>query len=89
MLIAFDENVLRFEVAVNDSVFKEVNETCEKILEDLNPLLFGEVSATLEFSSEVTSIAVLLDDVVVVGCFKYVNEVDDIFALEFLHNLNL
>lgn len=81
VLVAFDEDVLRLQIAVDDAVLEEIDESGEEVFEDLNTFLLGEVTSSFEFSSEVAPVAELLDDVVVVRCLEDVDEVNNVLTL--------
>jgi hypothetical protein len=70
----FEENVGGFQIAVENMGVVEGGEGVSHLLEDLYCLLFGKFSSLLEELCESAAIAVLVDEVEVVGGLKHLFE---------------
>lgn len=84
-----DEDILRLHIAMNDSMGEQLNKAIEKLKQVFSGNLLTKVLFLVEFGSEIASITVFLDDVVVVFSLDDVNELDDVLRVELLHDFDL
>lgn len=70
-------------------MLEEVVEAINDLAEYLNGFLFSEVLALLDVAIQITVVAVLQHQVVVVGCLLHVVELYDVVALAALQHLYL
>lgn len=83
------EDVSQFEVSMHDLVLVEGLEGVEDLEEELDGFLLGERLVLLEVLGEVALVAVLQDEVEVVGGLLDVVELDDISVIAGLEHLDL
>ena len=83
------QNVSQFEVTVQNLVVKQVVEAVYALAKDLDGLLLSQVPSLLDIRVQVAVVAVLQDQVVVVGGLLHVVELDDVMGLAALQNLYL
>lgn len=76
-----EEDVVGFEVAVHDVVLVEDLEGVDELLEDEEGLLFGNDPLLAENALKRASVAVLVDEVEVVGRLEHVDVLDDVLVL--------
>jgi hypothetical protein len=74
---------------VKNFVFVKVVEAIDDFAQDLDGLLFSEILAFFDIAIKITIIAVLENEIVVVGCFLHVVQLYDIVALTALEHLYL
>ena len=72
------EDVGQFKIAMHDFIFDEGLEGMQNLDEVLDSLIFGEFLLVLEVCAQIALIAVLEDQVDVVGGLLDVEELDDV-----------
>lgn len=82
------EDVGELEVPVHDLVLIKGLEGIEDLDEELNGFLFGERFVLFEILGDVAFVAVLEDEVEVVGSLLNVVEFDDVLIIAGLEDLN-
>lgn len=83
------EDVGKFEVSMHDLMLVEGFEGVEDLKEKLDGLLLGEGFVLLEILGEVALVAVLENEVEIVGGLLDVIELDDVFVIAGLEDLDL
>lgn len=90
-LAVVDENVLELKIPVDDEELMEALEAIEELLEEVARLVLGEGFFVLGLESldvgvKVSLVAVLHDEVVLFFGFDVVDEGDDVFVVDHLHD---
>lgn len=75
------EDIGEFEISVQDLVVEEVVEPIDDFAENLDGFFLCEVFSFLDVGVEVAVVAVLEDEVVIVGGLLHIVEFDDVVAL--------
>ena len=83
------EDVGQFEVSMHDLMLIEGLEGVKDLKEELDGLLLREGFVLLEILGEVALVAVLKDEVEIVGGLFDVVELDDVFVIAGLEDLDL
>lgn len=79
-----DEDVLRFQVSMDDVKFLQVFDTFDDLLEKDASHILVELSALNDVVKELTSGCELHDKEELVGCFDYVVKLNDVGMLHHL-----
>ena len=83
------EDIGQFQIPVEDLIFVEVVETVDALAENLNGLLLGEEPSFLDVGIEITFVAKLEDEVVVIAGFLHIVQFDDVVAFAALEDFDL
>ena len=83
------EDIGQFEIPVEDFVFVEVVETVDALAEDLNGFLLCEEPSFLDIGVEITFVAKLENEIVVIAGFLHIVQFDDVVALTAFEDFDL
>ena len=83
------ENIGQFQIPVEDLVFVEVMEAVDALAENLDGLFLGEEPPFLDVGIEITFVAELEDEVVVIAGFLHIVQFDDVVAFAALEDFDL
>lgn len=72
------QNIAWFYISMHNVGLNQYLKSLQQIFKVVDSFFFGKPTHGLNFLLESTSVAVLIDEVVVVGCFKYFYESDDV-----------
>jgi hypothetical protein len=75
-----EKYVVRLEISVHDVVLVQYLEGFEELFENQEGRLFREFSLSGKQTLQSTSIAVLVNEVKIIGCFEHVEVADDVLV---------
>jgi hypothetical protein len=75
-----EKYVVRLEISVHDVVLVQYLEGFEELFENQEGGLFREFSLSGKQTLQSTSIAVLVNEVKIIGCFEHVEVADDVLV---------
>lgn len=87
--IIFDQDVLRFQIAVSNSMLGELPESVENLNKAFESLFFLKTARFEKRGPQISPFSQLKDDVEVVQCFMNIIEPDDIGAFQLFVDLYL
>ena len=85
-VVIMEEDVSEFEVSVHDFVFVEFLEAVHDLHEEIDAFLFAEEVIFFYMVFDVSVVAVVEDEVVVVCGLEVLEEMEDVWVLEFGHD---
>lgn len=84
-----DENIGKFEISMHDFVFHESFKSIEHLDEELNGFVLAQSFLFLKVSHEISFVAILQDQVEIIGCFLDVVELNDVSIVTGLQHFYL
>ena len=76
-----EENIIRFHIAMHDVIFIENLKRFQKLLKDEQRILFWQFDLFWKKTFKSTTVAVLINEIEVIGGFEHVNVLDDVVVL--------
>lgn len=83
------ENIGKFQISVYDIMFVEMMEPVNEFAHDADGLIFDKIAFFLEIGIEISIIAVLQNQVIIIAGLFHIVEFDNVGTLATFQNLDL